>query len=189
MAKTDPPSALEIDALLTGDSTEDNEALWSALVRASGSGDRWRRAQEIRGKLDRIVDLTGRCPWLVAPWLAIRATRRLVSAGLPKVMAGDLSRLAPVGLGVLGPTDGSGPADRTVVLQWGQVVELKLAIGTTIDVRAPVGTRVTPVWRSNRHPEPVSAPQWKLELGEAPVLVAVELNGARAGLVVLEPEP
>lgn len=189
MAKVDAPSAVEIDMLLTGDPTEGDDALWSALVRAAGSGDAWRRAQDIRGRLDRMADLTGRFPWLVAPWVAIRATRRLVSAGLPTVIAGDLPRLSPAGLGVLGPTDGGRPADRSAALQWGQVVELTLAVGTTIDVRAPAGTRVTPEWRSNHHPEPVPAPQWKLEPGEAPVLVTVEVNGACAGLVILEPEP
>jgi hypothetical protein len=190
MAKADSPTALEIDALLTGGTSGDDEAIWTELVRAADSGDRWRRAQVIRGRLDRVVDLTGRFPWLVAPWVAIRATRRLVSAGLPVVIAGDLPRLAPAGLGVLRPADdGGGPADRSIELQWGQVVELSLAVGTTIDVRVPAGARVAPEWRSNHHPEPVPAPRWKLEPGEAPVLVTVELNGACAGLVILEAEP
>lgn len=114
MAKTDPPSALEIDALLTGDSTEDNEALWSALVRASGSGDRWRRAQEIRGKLDPNRRPDGSVPLLVAPWPAIRATRRLVGPGSRRSWPATFLALPPSVLGELGPTDGSGPADRTV---------------------------------------------------------------------------
>lgn len=186
MAKVDPPSVLELDALLTGDSTDDDAPVWAALVRTADSGDSWRRAQAIRSRLDGIVDLTGRFPWLVAPWTAVRATRRFVTGGLPLVRVGDLPRLAPAGLGVLGPTDGRGPADHAVALQWGQVVELTLAVGTTIDVRAPTGTRLTPEWRSNRHPEAVPAARWKLESGEAPVLVTVELNGASAGVVILE---
>ena len=187
MAKHEPPSLIEIDALLTGESNDEDAALWTSLVRAPGAGDAWRRAQTVRAQLDGLVELTGRCPWLVEPWLAVRATRRFVTERLPAIIVGDLpaSGVAPVALGVLGPARAE-PSARAVTLRWGQIVELRLAIGTTIAVRTPAGVRVEPEWRSNMHAQPVLSPGWRLEAGEAPVLVTVEQDGARAGLVILE---
>jgi hypothetical protein len=187
VAKHEPPSLIEIDALLTGESNDEDAALWTSLVRAPGAGDAWRRAQTVRAQLDGLVELTGRCPWLVEPWLAVRATRRFVTERLPAIIVGDLqaSGVAPVALGVLGPARAE-PSARAVTLRWGQIVELRLAIGTTIAVRTPAGVRVEPEWRSNMHAQPVLSPGWRLEAGEAPVLVTVEQDGACAGLVILE---
>ena len=186
MAKHRAPSVIEIDALLTGSSADGDEQLWTDLVRAAGSGDAWRRAQRVRARLDSLVELTGRFPWVVQPWLAIRATKRFVTERLPPVRVGGFSAPVTLGLGVLGPDQGPQAPDRSVTLRWGEVVELRLPVGTTVDVRPPSGTTVAPEWRSNKHPQPVPSPAWRLEPGEAPVLVTVEVNGARAGLVILE---
>lgn len=186
MAKVDPPNLLDLDALLTDPEGDEQTATWNALVRSAEAANAWRQAQRLRVGLDAMVVVTGRFPWLVAPWSAIRATRRLVTAALPTVLAGDLPAARQLALGVLGPTGESAQPDRVVTLRWGGVVEVALPVGTVIGVRASDGRRLDPLWRSSLHLEPVVSRSWRLESGEMPVLAVVTQDGASAGLIVLQ---
>jgi hypothetical protein len=180
-----PPSLIDLDALLTGSTTDEDVAVWAALVRASDAGDRWRRAQKLRDDLDRVVELLSVYRWLVEPWAAVRATRRYVTEQLPKVLAGGFDAALPAPLGVLGPASDAASPPQPVALRWGKVVTLNVAVGTVIAVRPPPGISMPVSWCS-ANSDPTPSPRWRLEAGEAPLFAFVEQSGARAGLVVLE---
>lgn len=162
------PDPITLDGLLTG-TEEPGAPAWQALVSEAGGAEAWEAAVARRSRIDRMMKLAHKRPWLASNILAYRRAVRKVTRLLKTPI-----RLEPAPSLVTASLDVE-PATPTRGMSWGATEVLELNLGETIAVRPPAGAQM--FWR-NPAGSGVLKRSWRMEAGDSPVLI-----------VVAEPDP
>jgi hypothetical protein len=175
------PDAATLDALVIGTDEPADQRAWEALVRHPGGAEAWAAAVTRRRHLDLLAGAT-----LGRPWLA-RAVRAMTGAARRMGRAPDIAlTIEHPGTSLMAATLGPGAEESVEPVRpaWGQIVSVRLRVGEQIALDA--GTAQAPVdvrylCRGEEGPLPSHA--WRLESGEAPVLI-LAFAGETAGLSI-----
>lgn len=172
-----PPPAL-LDLLVLGVSDPDLDEDWAALAVATESERAWRTAMERRRRRDRTAQLLTSAEWLASSLIRLRIAMRSARASAQLLgHAGSapsplLSNLAP-------------GTPEVVELRAGRTTTLELPLDSVVLVEVAEGVEVS--WETSIGHGFLPGRRWKLEAGEAPVLlVAADQQGMKGALVLLE---
>ena len=173
------PDAAMLDALLLG--ADDEEALeaWNDLLTLPDAADRWQEAVSRREQLDRFSMVLITHPWIARTMARLREFQ---SSGTSPSPGSCEAVLAPELMAhFLGSP--ARPETRLALPRRGEVEAVQLAHGDIIELRpAPdhVGDfRV--FYRSTTGEGPLPRRRWRMEAGEAPVLLlAVSASDAHS---------
>ncbi|MBE4751790.1 hypothetical protein G4177_26830 [Corallococcus sp. ZKHCc1 1396] len=191
---------MTLDALLLG--AEDAEALdeWKDLLTAPDAAQRWQEAVDRREHIDHFAAAVIAHPWLAQTLSGLRELRRTLTPCEPGTLE---AVLAPEWMShVLGPE--TRPATRLATPRLGDVETVRLARGAILEIRpAPEqaeGFRV--FYRSARSEGLLPRRRWRMEAGDAPVLLlgtsasdaksleaALEHATVLGGILLLEAAP
>ena len=161
-----PPPPLEIDALVLGSGEADET--WQQLVASPEGTAAWRAAVARRQRLDRWAVLLQGHHWLAAATLrarrALRAQRALTGGARFQIQPSPLAAM-------LTPR----PA-RQVELPWGRQEVVEVAIGE--ELRLTSDTEHVVVFYQYSTRSGVLTSSWRMEAGDAPVLLVAVQGGS-----------
>jgi len=169
------PAAPLLDLMVLDSADADLDADWAALAMAADGEEAWAEAQRRRTRLDAAALLATRAEWLAASLLAIRRSARTARGALAV-----LGRAGPTPALLLGHL---GDAPEIVEVRAGGYSELGLDLGREVSVQVAPDVDVT--WQVGVQRGPLPGRRWRLEAGEAPVLLVATDRQGRAGAVVL----
>lgn len=169
--------ALILDALVVGQPLADEDGeiaaeTWESLVAASSGTRDWQEAIERRRALDQRAQWIQAHPWLAAAWLAIRASIRSASSVRLNNPTAQLEPSTDLLTAMLGPARASIP--RTIELVWGSVVVVPMHLNEIVAIGGkPDLPSLTVRFRTKNSEGTLSSGAWRLEPGDAPVLLQV----------------
>ena len=177
------PDAATLDALVIGADEPEDQAAWQALIMLPGGTEMWCAAVARRRRMDQLAAATQGRPWLAHATLLLSRTARKLRAmpdiGLslvfPDRAKGELVEA------LLGAEDQHEAAE-IVPPVWGQIVTIRVKVGERLTLKpssdeTPVDVR----YLCNGQTGSLPTKTWKLERGEAPVLL-LALAGASPDL-------
>lgn len=193
-----------LDTLVLGTTEPGDEEAWESLVRDPEGARAWQGAVARRRRMDLVASaIRGR------PWLA-RAVRRLSAATrrvkqTPEIALSVVfpdSELDALAAATLGPDDEQATAE-IVEAGWGQIVPVRVRLGSRVSLQpSPDADAADVRYVCNGEEGALPGRTWKLESGEAPVLLvalveaspadpldeAMSRSTAMAGVLLLEDE-
>jgi hypothetical protein len=176
--KRSTPDAATLDALVLGTDEAGDQAAWEWLVVTPGSGDRWAEAVARHAEMDRFAAALMAHPWLALALARMRKLGRAVAAWRLEVVAvkDEEAWAASLGPSSEGPTLLARPS-------WGRLEPVTVGLGTIVELR-PAGHPVQGVrffYKSQQGEGSVPEGRWRLEPGEAPVMLVAREDGSSAG--------
>jgi hypothetical protein len=173
--KRSMPDVATLDALVLGTDEVRDQPAWEWLVGTSGSGDIWAEAVARREELDRFAAALAAHPWLASTMARMRKLGRLLAEWrLEAMVVSDEGAWAAS----LGPSD-----KRPMLLarpSWGQLEPVTVGLGTVVELR-PAGAAIQEVcffFRSPQGEGSLAEGRWRLEPGEAPVMLVACMEGS-----------
>lgn len=195
------PDVATLDAMVLGTAGANAAEAWEALVLEPGGAEAWDEAVARRRRIDALAYAARSGEWLSRVLRGVlRAARRAHSVPAIELFldfSGDpLDELVGATLG-LAEED---PRVAAPSLAWGQIVPVQVRIGELVALRASSDAQLDVRYLSAGQEGPLPTRTWKLESGEAPVLLVALVGGdsqapvaqalatatAVAGLLILE---
>jgi len=176
------PDAGTLDALVIGASDPDDGAAWDALVKLPGGAEAWADAVARRRRMDILAGVVCGRPWLASCMLRLSTLARRIRTrtAVELLLEFPDAPLDALAGATLGPVDESF-ADRAIRPRWGQIVPVGVRIGERVALRVvPDPPFVDVRYLSEGTNGSLPSRTWRLEPGEAPVLI-VALLGTAAG--------
>lgn len=176
------PDAATLDMLVIGADDPEDRAAWEALVRLPGGAEAWGAAVARRRRLDLVTRAVRGRSWLASAMHSMSVlSRRLRTKPTAELrFAFPDAQIDALAGAALGPDDG-GFADEEIQPRWGQTVPVHLQFGDRIGLHVVTNQAIVDVrYLSQGRDGPLPSRTWRLEPGEAPVLL-VALIGADAG--------
>ncbi len=174
------PDVETLDALVLGTDAPEDHAAWEALVRNPGGADMFREAVARRRRRDLVASaLLGR-PWLARAIAKLSAMSRQTKAAPTSTFSllfpdAELDALVTA---TLGPAE-EGPGAEILAPHWGQVVPVRMRVGDRITLEPSPGADPVDVRYVCQGAEgTLPTRTWKLEAGEAPVLLVALVGSA-----------
>lgn len=176
------PDAGTLDALVAGSLDEEDRPAWEALVMRPGGAEAWRAAVARRRRLDALASAVRGRAWLarVLGEVAALSRRLRVQPAVELQLAFRDDRLDALMGATLGPVD-DGFASEEITPRWGRIVTVRVRLGERIALRVVGEDALVDVrYLSQGREGSLPSRTWRLEPGEAPVLL-VALLGSDAG--------
>jgi hypothetical protein len=157
-----------VEEILVGGPAAEDHAAWKRLVAEPGGATAWETAVARQKWQASVASLVSGRPWLAQAMLLVRrAARRLAR---PLFAPGSAAIRDHMLDATLGPGQPSSDA-LTVSVDWGGSESMAVPLGATVAVTTDGPSAVWWMTSQGRGPLPTKA--WKLELGEAPVVLAI----------------
>lgn len=163
------PDATMLDAILLGAEDADARDTWEELLATPDAAERWQEAVDRREHIDRFAAAI-----ITAPWLArvLTRLRELHTSLAPHSTSAVEAVLAPELMArFLSPE--ARPATRLATPRRGEVEVVRLARGDILELR-PTADWVGDFrvfYRSTQGEGELPRRRWRMEAGEAPVLL------------------
>ena len=172
------PDAGTLEALVMGTDEAGDQAAWEWLVITPGSGVLWAEAVAEREELDRFSAMLDVTPWVAAVMARMRKLGRVLAEWrLEAVAVRDQGSWAAS----LGPSNES--ASVLASPSWGRLEPVTVERGTIVELR-PVGETPQDVrffYRSAQGEGSLQEGRWRLDPGEAPVMLVACVGDAIVG--------
>jgi len=172
-------SPIQLDALLQGAiEPDDAPEVWRALVGARGGAEAWEQACRRRDRLDATAATISAYPWTAFVVRALATVRRpgaFLDPGRLRLAFPDQPLASH-----LGPDSGS---ERSEPLgpDWGETTIVRVARGTRVQVVPADAAEVLVWWKTASGSGDLPRRTWRLQEGEAPVLLACVIGADAAG--------
>ena len=174
------PDEATLDAMVAGfDDAGDLDA-WDWLLTSASAAESWAQALKRRQRIDQFARALIAHPWLAGAQRAVRVVRGALGRLPQEAVIEAVSEREPL-LAVLGPS--TAQPSRLASVAWGQLEVVSVPLGTTVALR-PVqgeGNRPRFFYQSSVGEGALPDGLWRLEQGEAPVLLLAYEGAASAG--------
>jgi hypothetical protein len=195
------PDAATLDALVLGTAGANDADAWEALVLEPGGAEAWDKAVARRRRMDALAYAARSGAWLSRVLRGVLRTARRARS-VPTIELFVDFPDAPLD-GLVGATLGPAEEDLRAAeprLVWGQIVPVQVRLGELVALRTSSDAQLDVRYLSAGQEGPLPTRTWKLEPGEAPVLLVALVGGdtqapvaqalatatAVAGLLILE---
>lgn len=158
-----------LDELVAGEDGPELLPAWQELLRTPGAADLWEEAAARRRRTDELAGALLAHPWLARAWGQLRRLRR--SLVQPPGVGLEASLRPDILAAVLGPT--SRPPTHMAAPKWGQIEPVALALRSIVEIRpsSAQSEDLQIFYRSVAGEGRLRSRRWRLEPGEAPVLL------------------
>lgn len=172
------PDVATLDAMVLGTAGANAAEAWEALVLEPGGAEAWDEAVARRRRIDALAYAARSGEWLSRVLRGIRrAARRKHSVPTIEIFidfpGAPLDELIGA---TLGPVE-EDPRAAAPSLAWGQIIPIQVRLGDCVALRTSSDAQLDVRYLSAGQEGTLPTHTWKLEPGEAPVLLVALVGG------------